>query len=488
MRRRPDPTLRRGSTMILVLWTIGLTTLFVVSLQMSAFRQAAAGREALGRVRAKWAARAGIESVIAYLAWDTQNTTKADPVQLRNALEDRAIDELALSREALPLATFEIRHSDFNGDRIDGPLDTHTKFNINLVTQEMLLAMDLDGMNPEIANGILDWIDMDSEVRDGGAEEGYYLQASSPYSPRNGLIRTLEELDLVRDVDPEWVRGEDWNLNNALDPNESDDDLTWPEDNGDGYLDAGWSAYLTAMSRESGYSMASGEPRIDLVTAEPNEIQERLQVNANQAAALQAWAQGAGAKLGDLITLQLSQIGPDGQPVANQQGQPTSGETGGGRLGGGGGFGGSGSGGAGGAGAAQPTLGASDLTDEQLRIVLEEAVIGPPEGIRAGKLNVNTASRELLEYLPGIEPEVADQIEFTRQSLPHGYESLLDLLQVRGIDRELLVELSTYVDVRSHVYQITSRGVGLPGRTEVELVVTIDRSALPIRILEYFER
>ena len=37
---------------------------------------------------------------------------------------------------------------------------------------------------------------------------------------------------------PEFVRGEDWNLNGRLDPNEDDGDISYPPDNSDGKLDA----------------------------------------------------------------------------------------------------------------------------------------------------------------------------------------------------------------------------------------------------------
>ena len=47
--------------LLIVLFAISIATIVLVSLQSTALRQATHGREALARVRAHWAARAGIE-------------------------------------------------------------------------------------------------------------------------------------------------------------------------------------------------------------------------------------------------------------------------------------------------------------------------------------------------------------------------------------------------------------------------------------------
>jgi len=102
-------------------------------------------------------------------------------------------------------------------------------------------------------------------------------------------------------------------------------------------------------------------------------------------------------------------------------------------------------------------------------------------------VNVNTAPREVLELIPEIGPTLADQIVFERQTSSRGYTNIMDLLNVSGMTREQLVQVAPFVDVRSSVYVITSRGRAQTGRAEVELIVTIDRSELPIRIIDYIE-
>src|SRR6185369_12898386 len=98
---QPAVLVRRSFATVLVLWAVAVASIMLVAIQSTAWRQAAAGREAIARVRAKWAARAGIESCIAVLAADTLTP---DP---GNAF--RTMDDLAqVSRGDLKQATYSI--------------------------------------------------------------------------------------------------------------------------------------------------------------------------------------------------------------------------------------------------------------------------------------------------------------------------------------------------------------------------------------------
>jgi type II secretory pathway component PulK len=432
---------RRGSTLMLVLWVSGIATLIVLSLQVSAFRQASAGIDALGRVRARWAARAGVEECIAYLAWEVEHAADSDPVRLRHTLEEIA------DHEDLGGARYAIRHEE-DGEIVKGPLDAHSRMNLNLMNEEQLML--LWGMEEDVARSILDWIDDDDEPREGGGtESSYYLQLEPSYEARNGPARTLSEIELVYEVDPLLLRGEDWNLNGVLDPNERDGDTSWPPDNGDGYLDNEWSGLITTVSSGNGFG-PSGLPKLLMATATVQELQERMGVDAVQAQTLKNYASRGNNAIEGLITNPLSE-------VAESVNDDSLGEV-------------------------------DDLSEDQLRRALDEGITGGIQRNVPGKVNVNTASREVLELIPDVGPTLADQIVYYRQTSPRGFTNLLDMLEVGGMTPELLVEIAPYVDVRSNVYVITSKGWSQQGRNEVELVVTIDRSELPIRIVDYLER
>lgn len=461
---------------MLVLWVVTIASLIVIPLQLSAQRQAVAGREAVGRLRAKWAARSGVESYMAFLEWQIDSEQETDPVTFEDDMEQLAHGEIHDGNGVL-VAEYHIQHW-FDDELRDAPADAHAKANINTLTEESLAK--LEDITPEMVASILDWIDADSDVREGGAEAGYYNNPLKPYDPRNGPFKTIQELELVYGVTPKLVRSEDWNLNGILDPNEDDGNQTPPDDNGDGRLDAGWSALLTTASNEPG-PLVAAPGRISLSTSAVSAIAAALGVDSTQANALFHYSRVEGNTLEGLINTPLSTITQSGQPAASGATGATGGTTGTG-------------GSTGRSRRGQPqqqqqqALGARDLTDEQLGKVLAQATVGTTYASKPGRININTAPVKVLELLPGVDEALADQIDLLRNSRTDGLTNVIELLQIPTLSRETLMAMAPLIDVKSNVFVLTSRGVALPGRTEVELVVTIDRSSLPIRILDYLER
>jgi len=141
------------------------------------------------------------------------------------------------------------------------------------VGRQMLMA--LPGMREDIADAILDWIDLDDESREYGAELDTYASLSPPYAAKNGVPDTLEELLLVRDVTPALFFGYDMNRNYLVDRSESNAPILIDADNSDGAMNCGWSAYLTASSKESNLR-ADGEAKIDLSQSDLQQLREDL--------------------------------------------------------------------------------------------------------------------------------------------------------------------------------------------------------------------
>ena len=169
------------------------------------------------------------------------------------------------------------------------------------------LLLQIPNMTDELADAILDFIDEDDDIRTYGAESEYYQSLPNPYSAKNGQLSTFEELLKVRGVTPELLFGEDANRNGLLDPNENDAAATAPLDNADGVLDPGWSAWLTAYSRETNLR-ADGQARIhlnqDLLTELYDELEPEFGQQVSQFitayriyGALDAEEQDAGSQL-----------------------------------------------------------------------------------------------------------------------------------------------------------------------------------------------
>ncbi len=123
--------------------------------------------------------------------------------------------------------------------------------------------MNLPGMTDEIADAILDWLDSDEQIRQYGAETEYYSTLQPPYQAKNGPLSTIEELLLVRGVNPWLLFGCDVNRNGRIDADEPSNVNLPNVDNSDGSMNQGWSAYLTLYSKEKNVQ-PNGQPKINL--------------------------------------------------------------------------------------------------------------------------------------------------------------------------------------------------------------------------------
>jgi DNA uptake protein ComE-like DNA-binding protein len=457
-RARLQPTSmrdRNGFATLMVLWTIALVALVLVAIQSSSFRQAAAGRETVARVRAYWAARAGVEAQIARL---TMNTLSPDTSAATSMNSDLA----SVARGDLTGSSFSVRHFDGTAE-VDGPEDAHSKINVNTATTDDLML--LDAMDETTAASIHNWIHGFDETTGMGADEGTYTGKHYPYKPRGAAVRSLKELELVEGVDPKLLRGEDANYNGRLDPSEDDGDASLPPDNADGLMDAGWSRYLTAVSesdRITSYG-PSGTKKLDLATATVSDIASRLNVDQNQAQAISTHATNGSATLADYVRTDLSTLAQSAQAATLLNGRQQ-----------------------------QTTVTA--LSRDQLRLLLDECVIGPEiasAGPRTGKININTVTRETLERYAAIEaisPDLTETILTERDGRSGGFLSLVDLLDIPAITNDVLADLMAHIDVKSNVFVVSSRGRDKNSGREVEITAVLDRSSIPVIIRDLVVR
>jgi len=431
---------RRGFATLLVFGVIVVAAVIIGMIQSTAYSQAAAGRESLARIRAYWAARAGLEETIAKLEAATEDPNQTNAFQ--------ALDDMTqVATGSVAGGTWRIATTDGKREVL-GPGDAHSKISINSSDSSFLLNIE-PFMSESAVDSVKDWIDADDDLNMQGAEFGYYQSVGFGYQPRNAPMRSIAELELVADIEQRDVRGEDWNMNGILDPNEDDGDLSWPPDNADGVLDQGWSGILTAASVDGGLS-ASGQTPVDLKTAADADLLNRVNITADQAKVILDYVSATDtAKMGDFIRRDLNQLRQQ-----SQQGQQ----------------------------GAQARVDA--LTTEQLTALLNEAVIGAPQPgvVYPGKLNVNTCAAETLQYLPGMTPEIADAIIAERSGKANGFTSIADLLTVPGMTRRQLATLNDLLCVRSNVFTVTCRGRDDKTGLEVEIQANLNRSTLPVTL------
>jgi len=130
------------------------------------------------------------------------------------------------------------------------------------------------------------------------------------------------------------------------------------------------------------------------------------------------------------------------------------------------------------------------LTPDQLRAVFAETTMDDPGVRMPGKLNINTVSEDLLRRILVGKEHLADEIVFLRNR-PNGITSMVDLgLQIPALrdDTGTLEYLAQIMDTFSTVYTITSRGRSAGGGIEAEIIAVVDRSTLPVKILQYREQ
>jgi len=427
---------QRGSVIVIALWALGIAALITSSIQIFSFRQALLGIEVHDRIQARWAARAGIESSIAAMSEHTIIPVQQNAFALIQDLE-------YVSSGTTGVAVWDIRHH-VDGQDWRGPMDEHSKFNMNAENSALFVQILDDTLAYGVMESIMDWTDEDGEARILGVERDYYLSLQTPYEPRNGPLRSIAEMELIAGVMPHDIRGEDWNLNYRLDSNEDDGGQSLPWDEPNGILEGGWATLFTAISKDGGPT-ESGEPRINLNTIDLETLQLRLGLEEPQATALVTFARENGASLGKLLTNNLSTLAEGIEDV-------------------------------------------SDLDDDQLRLIFAETGLFEPHEAPVGRMNINTISPELLYLLFPENTTLVEELLFLRVNNAGGISSPLDYRDIAGISPTMVEYLYDIFDTKSNVFTISSKGIAPASQVEQEIIVVVDRSTLPITILEYREQ
>ncbi len=441
--RPPNDACRTGAILIFVLWAIALLSLLAGGLAFAIRQDLAVATIQQDRLTAHWLARAGTEYAIAALM---------DAALPAHTEKDRWCDDASRMRDRqLAGGTYSVVHG--SNDDLPRPLygagDECAKLNINVATREQI--MKLPRMTAPIAGAILDWRDDNDQPEPDGIERGHYAALDHPYVIRNGPFRTVRELLLVRGITPELFYGEDTNANGILDPNEDDGDASEPADNADGRLDRGWYAWLTAYSYEKNVS-ADGRQRLNLNTADAGTLGRRLD--------LPMWAAESIVKARDRKNDKKFEHLVDLLDVERDStAQPTDATAG------------------------------SDRDEKPVPLstfvrIVDDLSLNDDQTL-VGRININTAPREVLKTLPDITDERADAIVRYRQN--NIYTSIGELMTAGGLTREQFAKIEGHVTVRSCVFRIKSHGYADSGLAEAAIECVVDVGGIVPRVLYWLE-
>lgn len=460
----------RGMVLIIVLVTAAVLSLGAYSYTHWMRAEAMGARAAAQQSQVRWLADSAVEYARAVLS--SSNATPNEPLHLEDNPGLFAARPLVASSGA-PIGYFSVVNVPLNGpagavrfglENESAKIPLHQR---RLLSDRACL-MGLPGMTEAIADAILDWIDRDDTPRDSGAEASFYRALQPPYEPRNGTPQSIGELQLIKGVTPRLLFGEDANLDGILNPNENDGDQSWPPDDADGTLDRGWFPYLT---------LYSASPNTD------SSGQARLNLNGNdQAAISQKLTELFSAELAEFVSAykkqkpQLSAITEliDAKAPAPQP------------AGAGGGGGGGPQGGGGAAGKAAPpreisSPWTSNNVNEYLDRALDTLTIAKGKSLK-GLIDVRSAPAAVLQALPGITPELAQQIETAGAGKSANDRTAAWLLTEGILTVAQFKQVEPYVTGAASVYRM--EGVGyMPqyaGVARVEAILDASKSVAQV--------
>ncbi|MEM9418797.1 MAG: helix-hairpin-helix domain-containing protein [Planctomycetota bacterium] len=424
---------RRGAILVLVMWLLMIVGLLVLGLSRSARVSASLGFGEVERVQAKWMARAGVEQALAVLADDPIAYDGQDDLWYD---DPGVFDNVELATGftySVTAPAFE-NTEDAGAPRF-GLDDESSRVSINAERPRQLRR--LPDIERAQADAMLDWLDRNEAARPGGAERGYYNQLDFPYLIRNGAFRTHRELLLVKGIEPGHFFGEDGDLDGVLDRAENDADQSWPEDTPDRQLELGLAGYTSAYAYDLNVNPL-GTQRLDLKNSNPSELIEDLNFTRELAQNVVDNARNAD-NLFDFVGTR-----GEGNLEDEQQVDEITFEW---------------------------------LVDNWEYLTLEEDERLP------GKININTASREVLETIPGMNPTMAEAIVDHRASQGM-FTGIGQLYRSNVLRQQQFERVADFVTVRSNVFRIVSEG-RTPSGTSHTVAVIVDRGGDQPVILDW---
>jgi general secretion pathway protein K len=197
---------KRGVVLILVLSMIALFSAMIITFSSDEGLDIELAYNFHDSIQAQYIALAGVEAAKVILEQDEPSHDSLDeqwaefPVYLATAssylngaqLTGTITDECSkfdLNSLAIKDSYTELRKQQFQR--------FFTLQNIDITTEEL----------EDLTLSIIDWLDTDSEVTMGGAEDEYYLSLEPPYHCKNAPMDSIEEILLVKGMKSEYFFG-----------------------------------------------------------------------------------------------------------------------------------------------------------------------------------------------------------------------------------------------------------------------------------------
>ncbi|MBN1943103.1 MAG: general secretion pathway protein GspK [Phycisphaerae bacterium] len=437
-----------------VMWVVILAGLILLGVRKAGRVNLATAFNELESVRAHWLARAGVEQAVAIL--DDDDTAVDDTLDFWYS------DKLSFQRVELLRGEFSVLAPpgpEASPRRVRFGLSDHNgKLNLNTAGREELKSLcDLADWQ---VDALMDWRDGDSQVTPGGAEGAYYQGLPYPYEIRDGELQTVGELGLVKGMDSEVLDGEDANGNGVLDECEDDGMASLPPDDADGKLLRGMKGLCTVYSFERNLT-AVGEKRVNFNTADKDALKEKFNFTDALAEAItqhKANQQSGGSQKNasknqaQRFNNRMELVGMKGKQQDDNR---------------------------------QDSDKLNEITLKWLAEHWDELTLTDDERL-PGRINVNTASGEVLRALPKLTSAEVEAI-LRRQIGGKGpFESVGELLTDEILSEEQFKAVAESLTVRSSVFEVRSSAVTSHGIRR-EILAVVDRGTEPASVLYWYQ-
>jgi DNA uptake protein ComE-like DNA-binding protein len=419
-----------GTVLIVTIWVILVLASLVLVFARSMRAAAAVSANQVASLEAESIAAGALQYVVAKIT---------EKIEAQSGTSQTSTSQTTDSYEALQVGEgyFWVLQSNLEDDREYrfGLTDESGKINLNTASQEMLL--NLPGMTAELAASIIDWRDTDSDVTAGGAEDEYYLLQPTPYHCKNAPLETVDEVLLIKGASEDLLYGEDTNLNGVLDPQENDGDASEPPDNADGKLDRGFYDYVTVYSTEANVD-SEGNTRININSASSvSDLQTALQDAFKQDRALEIMmASGISSNPTFTSILQFYYR--------------------------------------------------SRMTFKEFAQIADKLTTSSATTL-PGLVNVNTASKEVLMCLPGLEEKDVDALISYRTTNSTSDDLNTTAWVTEVLDQTKAVGIGRYITVHSNQYSADIVALSGNGRAYKRYKAVIDTQKSPPRVIYWRE-
>ncbi len=206
MSGRPLPARERGVALITVLFVVALATAAAASMTGDHQFDIRRTGNRIALTQAHQIALGGESWAMGILARDRRGeagTTAGASAPERNPEIDSRDEIWAQQLPPIPI----------EGGQVTGQIiDAQGRFNVNnLIVGDRIDAaalarferlLQILGLNPELAQAVIDWLDANSETTyPGGAEDDFYAALEDPYQAANQPAVAASELRLIRGID-----------------------------------------------------------------------------------------------------------------------------------------------------------------------------------------------------------------------------------------------------------------------------------------------